>query len=355
MLHVRSLGADTPDRIARRPRRTAPGGVMTATVDLRATYTIPGDLPIVRRGDSTLQIGTEPPRRMMLLDAPAEAAEVLARFDGATSADEAVARSAGDRAAWRSLLAAMLAAGMLLPVGRGAAAVPAHLRGEHLSLIHRFGAAAADRLLGARGDAVVVLEGEGPVAGATAAILAGCGVGHVYHDGRGSRAAGRTARPPAWAAPPDVRVHRPAPQVPPSVVVLAGRTAPDPARAAQLVTSLIPHLAVSVSPARVVVGPLVLPGRSCCLNCIDRHRTDADPGWPAVARALRELAILPGALATQVAAELAAGQVLDLLDGQHRPDTVNASVERILGSPQVRRRRWPVHPDCGCHLLSGQV
>ena len=46
-------------------------------------------------------------------------------------------------------------------------------------------------------------------------------------------------------------------------------------------------------PARAVVGPLVLPGRSTCLHCADLHRADADPHAAAVARARRALRLRP--------------------------------------------------------------
>jgi hypothetical protein len=346
---------------------------MAGAVDFDAHYTLPPDLRIVQRDATTIQIGTEQPRRTLLVDAPTGATAVLGRLTGAVSAGEAITTSEGDPLIWRSVLEALLGAGLLVPALRQRPRPP-HLSGERLSLIHRHGAAAADRLLDARSDALVVVDGSGPVADAVTALLAASGIGHVHHRaGAAAARAGRRGRStlaapdssgsgplpvqqdPAWRAAPDVRVHRPAPQMPPSVVVLASDTPPDPSRAAELVTSLIPHLAVQVSQARVIVGPLVLPGRSACLNCVDRHRTDADAGWPAVARALREDPVPVAALAVQAAGELATGQVLDLVDGLRCPATVGASIERPAGTFDVYRRGWSPHPDCGCRLLSGHL
>jgi hypothetical protein len=345
---------------------------MPIAVDFDAAYTLPADLQVVQRDETTIQIGTERPRRMMLVDAPVGATDVLARLNGAMSAGEAVSRSDGDPLIWRSLLGAMLGAGLLVRAPH-AHANPTHLQGEQLSLIHRHGPTVAERVLRARSDAVVVVDGSGPVAVTVAGLLAGAGVGHVHQralDPRtlpvasGGPDASDHAHPPvdalpdqaaAWQAAPDVRVHRPAPQVPPSMVVLAEQTLPDLARAAELVTSLIPHLAVRVTQARAIVGPLVLPGRSACLNCVEKHRADADPGWPAVAAVMRTRALHPAVLSAHAAAEIAAEQVLDLLDGVHPPESVNATVERRAGSLTVHRRRWTPHPDCGCRLLSGQL
>ena len=44
-----------------------------------------------------------------------------------------------------------------------------------------------------------------------------------------------------------------------------------------------PHLAVSVQQYGYQVGPLVVPGATPCLGCLDRHRGDSDPGWYAPA------------------------------------------------------------------------
>ena len=100
--------------------------------------------------------------------------------------------------------------------------------------------------------------------------------------------------------------------------------------------------------ARAVVGPLVLPGRSSCLSCAHRHRTDADPvgrRWPGSSR--RTIPRAPVFLAT-AAACLAVGQVLDHIDGVVMPSTVNGTLEWRSGDHVPRRRSWIDHPECGC-------
>lgn len=49
-----------------------------------------------------------------------------------------------------------------------------------------------------------------------------------------------------------------------------------------------PHLPVSTYRARASVGPLVLPGRTPCLNCLHLHRRDGDPRWPAIVARWRD-------------------------------------------------------------------
>jgi|GEM_PF-1319748 len=176
-----------------------------------------------------------------------------------------------------------------------------------------------------------------------------------------SVAGGVTALPSTWpagqagalaaalrAAHPTVRVHPPAAHQHPTIVVLTGGALPDLGMAAAFVKSRIPHLAVLTGVARAVVGPLVLPGRSSCLACADRHRNAADPGWSAVARQLADDGPQAPALVAAAGAQLAAGEVLDHIDGMSTPTTVNGTLEWRAGEVGPRRRTWTEHPDCGC-------
>ena len=99
----------------------------------------------------------------------------------------------------------------------------------------------------------------------------------------------------------------------------------------------------------VVVGPLVRPGHTPCLNCLDLWRTERDPDWPAVAAQLQTLPdVADPVLATTAlsAAAFAAHEVLAHLDGGV-PSTIGATVE-ITEPGQHTRRQWSQHPSCGC-------
>jgi bacteriocin biosynthesis cyclodehydratase domain-containing protein len=223
-----------------------------------------------------------------------------------------------------------------------------------MTLIHRLGRACADRVLAARADATVVIEGSGLVADIVGALLDSAGIGAVY-QWPGPGAAGQSATDPREHAGADgravrrVRYHRPASQIRPTVVVLAGPHGPAAGRAAALVAAVIPHLAVRVTSARLMVGPLVLPGRSACANCIDRHRRDADPEWSAVGAAAPPQ---PSALLAHSAATLAASQVLDLVDTVRRPDAIGATIEQAAGSSFPQRRVWSMHNECQCSRVA---
>jgi len=330
-------------------------------VDLSARYALSADIPLIVRSPDELQIGVEEPRRVCLLNAPPDAATILAELDGLRPVDTVLKAHDADPMVWGSLLAELLAAGLLVDAARSAhrpGAVPGHLAGERIGLAHRHGQAAATRILQARQDALVVVHGDCAAATLVATLVAAAGVGHVHHDpsppgadpdARPRPAAGSTATRALRAANPLVRTHRPAAHQSPTLVVLVGEQVPDLVRAAILVHQRIPHLAVLTQAARALVGPLVLPGRSSCLGCVNRHRADADPGWPAVAGQLSRQTPRAPVTISAMAACLAVGQTLELIDGTGVPTTVNGSVEWTPDALAPRRRTWPAHPDCGCH------
>ena len=116
----------------------------------------------------------------------------------------------------------------------------------------------------------------------------------------------------------------------------------------------VPHLAASASEAIGVVGPLVLPGRSACLRCLDLARTERDPAWPLILAQLASQAATDPlgcdtVLATTVAAQ-AAAQALAFLDhgAEAAAAVTNGTLELVLPSWQWRRRTWYPHPRCGC-------
>jgi bacteriocin biosynthesis cyclodehydratase domain-containing protein len=133
----------------------------------------------------------------------------------------------------------------------------------------------------------------------------------------------------------------------PDLVVLApaaGQPVPEPPR-------LVPHLVAEVRGDVGVVGPLVSPGTSACLRCLDLARTDRDPGWPALAVQLAESArgVAPcdGALALAVAAQTAL-QALAYVEGGSLPAAAGGTLELVLPDWRWRRRSWQLHPDCEC-------
>ena len=125
----------------------------------------------------------------------------------------------------------------------------------------------------------------------------------------------------------------------------------------ELTASGTVHLAVSASEAIGVVGPLVVPGRSACLGCLELARRDRDPAWPLILAQVTGRAASPAACgATLVAAVAAqaAGQALSFIDLARPADAVtNGTLELVLPGWQWRRRSWTRHPRCRCSRRPG--
>jgi hypothetical protein len=122
----------------------------------------------------------------------------------------------------------------------------------------------------------------------------------------------------------------------------------------------IPHLPIVFGDRAVQLGPMVEPGDGPCLYCLERHRTDADTAWPAIASQLwgRRGPIHESAeaiLVEQEVAGIAARQVIQRVrngasGGRSRAESV--AVE--AGTGIRSSRRWTVHPSCLCRSLTGE-
>lgn len=98
----------------------------------------------------------------------------------------------------------------------------------------------------------------------------------------------------------------------------------------------IPHLAVVHGSDRVVIGPLVLPGRTACLRC-------AEGAWPG--SPLRGTADVPGGTVV-LACAVATVTILATLRGDESLGGI--STEIGLDDVTLTHRLWNVRPDCGC-------
>ncbi len=325
------------------------------------------------RDRETVQFGVDP-RRAVAVGGLGQTAAVLGLLDGSRDRDAviAAARDLGVPAgAVERVLAVLAAAGVLddFPA-RLHASLPAHLRARLAPELATASLAYADgdggaRTLARRRDAYVRVHGAGRTGACVASFLAASGVGHV------SCADPEPAEPadlaPAGLVLADLgsprqegaarAVGRAAPEARtgddgsvPDLVILTGPVLPDLTR--QLIRDRVPHLAVRAAEAIGVVGPLVRPGSSACLNCVNLRKAEADPQWPKVLAQATFARSRPQACDTVLAAmtaTLAAAQALAYLD---RPGTVpvtaDGTLELVLPDWQWRRRTWRPHPACSC-------
>lgn len=317
--------------------------------------------PRLWRDASTLQLGL-PSSRTLVLEGVGETARVLLPLLDGTRTREQVVAAAGCPDADETL-AVLESAGLIQDAD--ALLVPALGRDERdrlapdlaaLSLVR--GPQAPGALL-ARQHARVVVHGAGRVGGPLAALLAEAGVGtvDVQDDGQADLADSAVG----GVRPQDVgrrraeavgrRLRTAGSTRRPDLVVLADDAAD--ALAPVLQRDGVRHLTARVEGTVGRVGPMVLPGRTGCLRCLDLVRTALDPGWPALAAQRadhRGPQACDGVLGVAVAAQ-AALQVLQLLEGDV-PASAGGTLELELPDWRWRRRSWPPHPGCGCNAAT---
>jgi bacteriocin biosynthesis cyclodehydratase domain-containing protein len=334
----------------------------------------PGLLPVWRNRD-TVQIGIDP-RRAVALTGMRGAGVLLRLLDGSRDRAQVLAAASDlgmDAATADQVLSLLTAAGALsdLPAGTyGALSAGARARLAPeiaTAALARSDADGGARTLARRQAACVRVHGASRPGLWIAGLLTAAGIGLVISTGAtataasdaGAGAAGpatragrRGVRQPAGAdrAAQRARAPRAQPRRPGLVILADSHRRELPAALAE---KLVPHLAVSASEAIGVVGPLVLPGRSACLRCLDLTRAERDPAWPLI---LAQLSAQAGAdppgcdtvLATTVAAQ-AVAQALAFIDQDGQaPAVTNGTLELVLPGWQWRRRTWQPHPQCGC-------
>jgi hypothetical protein len=329
----------------------------------------------VWRGSSTLQFGIDPDTAVVLDPVDKVTARLLLSLDGTRDLAGVRSTAAGlgiDNVTTDRLLATLRHAGVLddaaspdRPLSGLIPEISARLEPDLHALAtrcHRPGTASAR--LTRRRLAHVQLIGGGRFGAPIATALAASGVGHLTvidpditqpadlapggltADDLGTRRETATAMAIARVAP-EVTATCGAGELPDLAIIAATRSVAELTRS--FLSTGTPHLMVSVRDGTGVVGPLVVPGQSSCLRCLDLTRTDRDPQWPQIAAQLadhRRPMACEAALAVALAGH-AALHALTFLDGEAAPATVNGTIE-VRADGRVGRRSWVPHPRCGC-------
>lgn len=336
------------------------------------------------RDGTTLQLGIDPDRAVQLIGLDERVADWLDRLDGTrdlAGALTAAAATGVDEEAATHLLDLLAAAGALEDAASDRAALARLPATERQRLAPDLAALAVRRdvndggaaALARRTTATVTVHGAGRIGATVATLLAGAGVGHVAvrdagharpgdltpagfgYDQLGRRRDTATVRAYRRVSPL-VRATMPAGRRHPDIAVLTPVGQLDPAVPERLAQVGVPHLFAGVRELAGVIGPLVLPGQTSCLNCHDLHRTDRDPAWPRVAAQVaaaergRQATSAPRPCDIVVATLVAAftvSNVLTFLDGE-QPPAVDGTLEIDARACGVRRRSWEPHPSCPC-------
>ncbi|GIJ50131.1 thiamin biosynthesis protein [Virgisporangium aliadipatigenens] len=337
-------------------------------------------LPHLRRlwrDADTVQIGTDPRVATVLQLADPAVARILDLLDGTRTRDQVIGAAAGLG------IAAAPAVAVLDGLVRAGLVVGGHTylpRGLTPALRERLGREAGGlvldhlgaparrtpaEMLRRRAAARVLIAGHAWLGAPLAAILAASGIGSLDPALDGWAVPGDAMvggvlpadadRARSSAAADAVRRAAPEARVTPlrsgaaTFVVRVGNR-PGSALATKGVRQGgSPRLDVYLRDGLVVVGPLVVPGRSPCGRCLELHRRDADPTWPVLAAQLatgRDLAEPCTVTTTLAGCAFAAAEVLRHVDG--RPTRTRGAIVEVSDAGRTRRRSWLPHPRCDC-------
>lgn len=199
--------------------------------------------------------------------------------------------------------------------------------------------AVAEALLEGGCAELLIFDRDPPVPGLYAGIAAAEG-GRALQRWLTRRETGQAVRTLThWSKPEHVH---------PDLTVVAGACRePDRAVLDRLVHDDQPHLLIRPHGEGAVVGPLVEPGRSPCLRCLDVVRTELDPGWPRQLAQLCRQVQHPDPIWSRWAAAVAVRAIWTCLAGRDG-DLAGRTIEfdPWIGRPVTRQ--WPRNPDCGC-------
>lgn len=274
-----------------------------------AGYVLDPARPVLLRPDGVVQVGWDP-RRAVLVRPPT----------GMT------ARTLAD------LLRRLQSGATLSQLDEHADGIGTHVVAELLSSL--VDAAVVTRTSRGRTRAASIrIHGRGPLSDLLASALR-CSGAHITQSSR---------------------THAGAPA---DLAVLTDFLVSDPRVVRDLHAAGVPYLPVRVRDGVGLVGPLVVPGVTSCLECADLHRSDRDSAWPAVAAQLRDTVGSADRATVLATAALALNQVervvravhggLDLADTGEPPSTLNTTLEFDVNVGSVAARRWPRHPRCDC-------
>ncbi|BBY28727.1 TOMM precursor leader peptide-binding protein [Mycolicibacterium sediminis] len=277
-------------------------------------YTLDPAMPVLMRPDHTVQVGWDP-RRAILVRPPAglsasALADVLRRMQSGITSSDLVAlalnRGAEDAGDVDDLLASLTRHELVRTTAP-------HVR-----------------------SASVRIHGRGPLSDLLAGAL---------------RCSGTRVRHSSFS-------HAGVKSENTDLVVLTDFLVTDPQVVRDLHDARVPHLAVRVRDGTGLIGPLVLPGRTSCLQCADLHRSDRDEAWPAVAAQLRHAVGTADRATVLATAALALHQVDRVITAVRAtgevgaqaapPPTLDTTWEFDVATGSTTSRRWSRHPRCDC-------
>jgi bacteriocin biosynthesis cyclodehydratase domain-containing protein len=308
-------------------------------------------LRVLRRGPQTVQLGLEPEAGLVLEGVSGAEAAWVASLDGTRTFSRAIddAVAAGIPAERARDLVTLLRAHDALVDSPASRWHFANLRPEARGALGVDATALAARtrggrdgyaLLADRASQRVAVAGAGPLPYEVTALLRAAGAQAVLLGSYAGGPGGVPGGDALW----------------PSLAVLVGALPLQPGTASAWQAAGVRHLPVAMGTTTALVGPVVHPGGTACLQCMEMTRCDLDPAWPSLLAQTAPRAIGPVAAIDAetsllaLTAAVTAMAALAALDGED--GRTGLSLEVALPWPEVTQRRWVPHPRCDCGAAS---
>lgn len=136
--------------------------------------------------------------------------------------------------------------------------------------------------------------------------------------------------------------------------VLISHQAIEPRRYAHWVSRDVPHISVGFDSEFATVSPMIIPGQTACLFCLENMRADNDSNWPVLASQLVASQKKFDDSASQL---FAAGIViqkilarLDKVSGFALAEENLTGYKLNLKSGEITEFVWPHNPACKCRI-----
>lgn len=107
------------------------------------------------------------------------------------------------------------------------------------------------------------------------------------------------------------------------------------------------HLLINFVGETILIGPLVVPGETSCLNCLFLHRKDINHLWPAIALSFDYSKPGTSLLSAHLAACQAGAAITNFLT-QKKHSLQNQILEINPKNLFFQLRELKSHPKCGC-------
>lgn len=208
------------------------------------------------------------------------------------------------------------------------------------------------------------IANSGPTAALTAIYLAQSQIGRLKLDSLNnfkfsdlpfwinqSGSAAESLMQQLLASSNNLKLTQPPGMPDPDLVILTDNPWQSPEIATEYLNRGIAHLTIQSKISEVVVGPLVIPGKTGCLNCADQHLQNVDKSWKVMRKLIGQhqhdgtdwllLNLATSFASAQLVSAIGMGDLM-------KCDLINKRWRFRLPGPSIEMNPQPINMFCSC-------